>query len=66
MSDLEVAPTAWFLELGASTDLELASFELERVVRVDLEASDPAHPPELLDFLSALAERCERELPPSG
>ncbi len=66
LRDLEVAPRAWFLELGASTDLELASFELDRVVRVDLEASDPVHPPELLDFLSALAERCERELPPTG
>ncbi len=62
LRDLQVLPVAWFLELGASTDLELASFELERVVRVDLEASDPDHPPELLDFLTALVERCDREL----
>jgi hypothetical protein len=62
LRDLEVLPVAWFLELGASTDLELASFELDRVRRVDLGASDLDHPPELLDFLTALAERCEREL----
>lgn len=62
LRDLEVLPVAWFLELGASTDLELASFELDRVRRVDLEASDPDHPPELLDFITALAERCDREL----
>lgn len=62
LRDLEVQPAAWFLELGASTDLELATFELDRVVRVDLEASDPDRPPELLDFVTRLAERCEREL----
>jgi hypothetical protein len=29
---------------------------------VDLETDDPDRPPELLDFLGALADRCEREL----
>ncbi|BDG03673.1 SIR2 family protein [Anaeromyxobacter oryzae] len=62
LRDLEVLPVAWFLELGASTDLELATFELDRIVRVDLEASDPDHPPELLAFLEGLAARCEAEL----
>jgi hypothetical protein len=64
LRDLQVLPVAWFLELGASTDLELAMFEIDRIVRVDLEASDPDHPPELLAFLRRLAERCERELRP--
>lgn len=62
LRDLEVLPVAWFLELGASSDLELATFEQDRIVRVDLEASDPDHPPELLAFLERLASRCEREL----
>jgi hypothetical protein len=62
LRDLEVAPVGWFLELGTSTDLERATMELDRIVRVDLEAADPDHPPELLEFLGALAERCEREL----
>jgi hypothetical protein len=62
LRDLEVLPVAYFLELGASTDLELATFELDRIVRVDLEASDPDHPPELLEFLEALVTRCEAEL----
>jgi hypothetical protein len=62
LRDLEVAPVGWFLQLGTSTDLERATMELDRIVRVDLEASDPDRPNELLDFLGALAERCEREL----
>jgi hypothetical protein len=62
LRDLEVLPVAYFLELGASTDLEIATFEMDRIVRVDLEAIDPDHPPELLAFLEALVERCEREL----
>jgi hypothetical protein len=62
LRDLEVAPTGWFVELGTSTDLDRATMELERIVRVDLETDDPQHPPELLDFLGALAERCERAL----
>jgi hypothetical protein len=64
LRDLEVLPLGWFLELGGSTDLELAAFEMDRIVRVDLEASDPLHPPELLRFLGALVERCEAELSP--
>ena len=62
LRDLEVAPLGWFVELGTSTDLERVTMELDRIVRVDLETDDPDHPPELLDFLGALAERCEREL----
>ncbi len=62
LRDLEVAPLGWFVELGTSTDLDRATMELDRIVRVDLETDDPDHPPELLDFLGALAERCEREL----
>jgi SIR2-like domain len=62
LRDLEVAPVGWFLQLGAATDLERATMELDRIVRVDLETRDPDHPPELLDFLRALVERCEREL----
>jgi hypothetical protein len=62
LRDLEVAPVGWFLQLGASTDLERATMELDRIVRVDLQTSDPDHPPELLDFLGALVKRCEREL----
>jgi hypothetical protein len=66
LRDLEVPPVGWFLELGASTDLEHATMELDRIVRVDLETEDPDHPPELLDFLGELAERCERELGGGG
>ncbi len=62
LRDLEVPPAGWLLELGASTDLERATVEMDRIARIDLEASDPDHPPELLAFLGALAERCEREL----
>jgi hypothetical protein len=62
LRDLEVAPVGWFVELGTSTDLDRATMELERIVRVDLQSDDPQHPPELLDFLGALAERCERAL----
>jgi hypothetical protein len=59
---LEVPPVGWFLELGASSDLERATMELDGIVRVDLEAEDEDRPPELLAFLGALADRCEREL----
>jgi hypothetical protein len=62
LRDLEVAPLGWFVELGASSDLERATMALESIARVDLETDDPLHPPELLDFLGGLAERCEREL----
>jgi glycine oxidase len=64
LRDLRVLPVAWFLEIGASSDLELAAFEMDRIVRVDLEADDAERPRELLDFLAALAARCERELGP--
>jgi hypothetical protein len=37
---------------------------MDRIVRVDLHAADPDHPPELLAFLGDLVERCERELGP--
>jgi hypothetical protein len=62
LRDLEVAPVGWFVELGTSTDLDRATMALERIVRVDLETDDPRHPPELLDFLGSLAERCESAL----
>jgi hypothetical protein len=62
LRDLEVPPAGWLLELGASTDLERATVEMDRIGRIDLEASDPDHPPELLSFLRSLAERCEHEL----
>jgi hypothetical protein len=59
LRDLEVPPVGWFLELGTSTDLERATMELDGIVRVDLETGDPDHPPELLEFLGDLVERCE-------
>jgi hypothetical protein len=67
LRDLRVLPVAWFLEIGASSDLEVATFEMDRIVRVDLEATDQDRPPELLDFLGALLARCEaaRITPPS-
>jgi hypothetical protein len=62
LRDLEVPPVGWFIELGSSSDLERATMEMDGIVRVDLETDDPDRPPELLDFLGALADRCEREL----
>jgi hypothetical protein len=62
LRDLEVAPRAWYVGLGASSDLERATMELDGIQRVDLETADPDHPPELLAFLGGLVERCEREL----
>jgi hypothetical protein len=62
LRDLEVPPVGWFLELGSSTDLERASMEMDRIVRIDLEAADPERPRELLELLGALAARAEREL----
>jgi hypothetical protein len=61
-----VAPVGWFVEVCASTDLDRITMELDRIARVDLETSDPDRPPELLDLLGALAERCERELLPAA
>jgi hypothetical protein len=65
LRDLRVPPVGWFLELGASSDLERATVAMDRIGRVDLHASDPVHPPELLAFLEDLASWCERELGPS-
>jgi SIR2-like protein len=59
LRDLAVLPPAWFLELGASTDLDVAYFIKDRVTRLDLEATDARRPRELLDFLERLLERCE-------
>jgi hypothetical protein len=64
LRDLDVLPVGWFLELRASSDLDRASFEMDRIARVDLESEDPDRPKELLDFLGALVERCERDLAP--
>jgi hypothetical protein len=64
LHDLRVPPMGWFLELGASTDLERATVAMDRIGRVDLDASDPVHPPQLLEFLEQLAGRCEAELGP--
>jgi hypothetical protein len=72
LRDLEVPPVGWFIELGTSTDLERVAMEMDGIVRVDLDADEPDRPPELLAFLRALADRCERELggaaraPPQG
>jgi hypothetical protein len=59
LRDLDVMPVAYFLELGASTDLDVAYFLKDRVYRVDLHARDLDTPRELLDFLEALLARCE-------
>jgi hypothetical protein len=64
LRDLDVLPVAYFLELGASTDLDVAYFLKDRVYRIDLHARDKDSPHELLDFLAALLERCEKR-PPS-
>ncbi len=58
LRDLEVLPVAYFLELGTSTDLDVAYFLKDRVYRIDLHAEDRDSPTELLDFLEALLERC--------
>jgi hypothetical protein len=60
LRDLDVLPEGWFLELGATSDLDRACFEMDRLARVDLRAQDPDRPRELLEFLGALVERCER------
>lgn len=64
LRDLEVPPAGWLIELGTSTDLERATWEMDHVVRVDLGAEDPDRPRELLELAEALADRCERELTP--
>jgi hypothetical protein len=60
LRELRVLPVAYFLELGTSTDLDVAYFLEKRVHRIDLHARDCDRPRELLDFLGALLERCER------
>ena len=57
LRDLDVLPVAYLLELGASTDLDVAYFLKDRVHRVDLHARDLERPKELLDFLDTLLER---------
>jgi hypothetical protein len=59
LRDLAVLPPAWFLELGASTDLDVAYFIKDRVRRIDLRATDPQQPRELLAFVEGLLARCE-------
>jgi hypothetical protein len=61
LRDLGVLPLACFVELGESTDLDVAYFLKDRVTRVDLRAKDREHPPELLELLERLLERCEGE-----
>ena len=46
------------LELGASTDLDVAYFLKDRVYRIDLHARSRESPEELLEFLESLLERC--------
>jgi hypothetical protein len=59
LRDLAVLPEAWFLELGVSTDLDVAYFLKDRVTRVDLRAEDRDQPRELLELFERLLARCE-------
>jgi hypothetical protein len=59
LRDLGVLPLACFVELGESTDLDVAYFLKDRVTRIDLRADDREHPPELLELLQKLLDRCE-------
>jgi hypothetical protein len=63
LRDLRVLPVGYFLEVGESTDLDIAYFHKDRVVRVDLRAADRQNPTEVLEFLQALLARCERDVP---
>jgi hypothetical protein len=65
LRELGVLPVAHFLELGTSTDLDVAYFLEKRVHCIDLHARDRDGPRELLDFLGALLGRCGRVSPPS-
>ncbi len=58
LRDLDVLPVAHFLELGTSTDLDVAYFLEKRVRRIDLHARDHDSPRELLAFFEALLQRC--------
>ena len=64
LRDLDVLPVAHFLELGISTDLDVAYFLGKRVRRIDLHAQERESPRELLAFLRALLERCGGGAPP--
>ncbi|BDG09609.1 SIR2 family protein [Anaeromyxobacter paludicola] len=57
LGDLGVQPKAWFLELGESSDLDVAWHLEHRIRRLDLRATDRTHPAELVEFLAALRER---------
>jgi SIR2-like domain len=63
LRDLKVLPVGYFLEVGESSDLDIAYFSKDRVVRVDLHAADRQNPTEVLEFLEELVARCEREIP---
>jgi hypothetical protein len=63
LRDLGVLPLACFVELGESTDLDVAYFLKDRVTRIDLRAKDREHPPELLQLLEQLLARCEGATP---
>ncbi|GEJ58635.1 SIR2 family protein [Anaeromyxobacter diazotrophicus] len=57
LRDLDVLPVAHFLELGESTDLDVAYFLKDRIHRIDLRAGDRERPRELLEFLERLLGR---------
>ena len=63
LRDLDVLPVAHFLELGASTDLDVAYYLKDRVHRIDLHARDRDSPRELLEFLEQLLARCRATRP---
>ncbi len=62
LRDLQVLPTGYFIELGESSDLDIAYFEKDQMVRVDLRVADRDDPVELLDFLGAVLDGCRREV----
>jgi hypothetical protein len=64
LHDLDVMPRAYSIEVGESSDLEIAYYQRGRISRVDLRAADPARPVELVEFLEALLERSRRECTP--
>jgi hypothetical protein len=66
LRDLGVLPLACFVELGESTDLDVAYFTKDRVTRIDLRAHDREHPQELLELLDRLLARCRRATRAAG
>jgi len=54
LEDMGVQPRAWFLELGDSSDLDIAWCRGHRIRRLDLHAGDWSRPAELVEFLAAL------------